>query len=250
MKAAERNKWLKHLYLVGSNKLAPHLLETKLFTKANFRNMIRKYRHVIVKPVKGSRGRDVVQVSVIGNKRYRVHLEGKSITIWGNKKVYRYLKRKVRSESYVIQRRVPRATVKGRPFDLRVIVQRKSNTHLWEVTAKVAKVAGKGYIVSNITRSKGTLLLVDKAIRKSSIKHFSTTTLNSRIDRLAILTAKRLDKFFKGHPIYGLDIGIDELGHVWLIEANLYPFMSHFQKLKDKTMYHRIMEYKKGFNLK
>jgi D-alanine-D-alanine ligase-like ATP-grasp enzyme len=41
-------------------------------------------------------------------------------------------------------------------------------------------------------------------------------------------------------------MGLDQNGHIWIIEANRSPMMSHFRKIKDKTMYHRIVEYKKG----
>jgi hypothetical protein len=246
MKSAERNKWLKHRFLKDSKKLAPYVLKTRLMTKHTLWKLIKKYKDVIVKPVKGSRGRDVIQVSSIGNHNYELHFENKRIIIRGKEDTYRYLRRKIGYESYVVQRRISRATVNGRPFDLRVIVQRRRNSDLWKVTAKVAKVAGKGYIVSNIARSKGNLLPVKTAIRKSSIKHFSAKMLNSRINRVAVLTARRLGIFFKGHRIYGLDMGLDQRGHIWIIEANLYPLMSHFRKLGNKTMYRRIMKYKKG----
>jgi D-alanine-D-alanine ligase-like ATP-grasp enzyme len=150
------------------------------------------------------------------------------------------------SKSYIVQRKISRPTINGRPFDMRVIVQRRRNSDLWEVTAKVAKVAGKGYIVSNISRSKGTVMPFEIAIQKSTIKNLSTKTLQSEIDRVAILIASRLAAFFEDHRIYGVDIALDKNGHVWIIEANLFPIMSHFLKLKDKTMYRRIMEYKEG----
>jgi hypothetical protein len=144
----------------------------------------------------------------------------------------------------MVQRRISRPTINGRPFDLRVIIQRRSGSNIWTVTAKVAKVAGKGYIVSNNTRSKGVLLPVLTAFQRSTIKHLSPQALLSNIDRIALLSTQRLATYFTDHRIYGLDIGLDENGSVWIIEANLYPSLSHFLKLEDKTMYHRITAYK------
>jgi len=44
--------------------------------------------------------------------------------------------------------------------------------------------------------------------------------------------------------LLGLDIGIDTSGKPWIIEANFTPAKSLFLKLKEKSMYHRIMSYK------
>jgi hypothetical protein len=243
-----RNKWFKYRFLKKSEEIAPHLPETRIMTKKAFWDLIAKYRHVIVKPVGGSRGQGVIQVSSIGNNKFALHFENIRHKIQGKENTYMYLKRKIGSIRYMVQRRISRPTINSRPFDLRVITQRRRYSDLWFVTATVAKVAGKGYIVSNNTRSRGALLPVLTAFQRSTIKHLSPQTLLSSIERIALLSTKRLATYFKGHRIYGLDMGLDQKGSVWIIEANLYPSTSHFWKLKDKTMYHRIMEYKKGLN--
>jgi hypothetical protein len=214
-------------------------------TKKTFWDLMAKYRHVIVKPIRGSRGQGVIQVSSIGNDKYALHIENRRLTIQGKENTYMYLKRKIGSIRYMVQRRISRPTINDRPFDLRVIIQRPRYSNEWIVTAKVAKVAGKGYIVSNNTRSRGQLLQVLTAFQRSTINHLPPETMLANIDRIALLSTQRLATYFKGHRIYGLDMGLDQNGSVWIIEANLYPATSHFWKLKDKTMYHRIMEYKK-----
>jgi hypothetical protein len=240
-----RNKWFKYWFLKKSEQLASYVPETRIMTKNDFWDLMAKYRHVIVKPIGGSRGQGVIQVSSIGNDQYALHFENIRFMIQGKENTYMYLKRKIGSIRYMVQRRISRPTINGRPFDLRVIIQRRRYSNLWIVTAKVAKVAGKGYIVSNNTRSRGALLPVLTAFQRSTIKHLSPEILLSNIERIALLSTQRLATYFKGHRIYGLDIGLDQKGSVWIIEANLYPSTSHFWKLKDKTMYHRIMAYKR-----
>jgi hypothetical protein len=245
MASASKNKWLKYRFLKNSKQLAPHIPETRPMSENALWNLIAKYGHVIIKPVWGSRGRGVMQISSIGDDIYALHYENIRIFIEGKENTYYYIKRKIGSTRYMVQRRVSRPTIDGRPFDMRVIVQRRKKSPLWTVTAKVIKVAGKGYIVSNNTRSQGMLLKFRPGIRKSSINHLSYQKLKSKIYRIALLSTKRLSTFFPGHRIYGFDIGPDENGHVWIIEANLFPSRSHFLKLKDKTMYHRITAFKK-----
>lgn len=246
MRSAEKNKWLKHRYLQNFAPLAPHIPETRPMSKNAFWNLIGKYGHVMIKPVWGSRGRGVIQISSIGNNKYRLHFENIRIIIQGKENTYRYIKGKIGSASYMVQRRISRPTINGCPFDMRVIVQRRKKSPLWIVTAKVIKVAGRGYIVSNNTRSKGELLKFEPGIRKSSINYLPHHTLESEINRIALLSTRRLSTLFAGHRIYGMDMGLDQKGHIWIIEANLFPSRSHFRKLQDKTMYHRITAFKKG----
>lgn len=246
MEIAERNKWLKYKFMTTSKQLLSYLPETQIMTYMSLWNLMDRYGSVIVKPVKGSRGSGVIQITSLGNNRYLLHFENVKTTIQGKENTYEYLSRKIGSSSYVVQRVISRPTVFGRPFDFRVIVQRKKHSKDWVVTAKIAKVAGKGYLVSNISRSNGTVLPVNAALSKSTIKHLSRNTLQSQVNQVSLMTARTLENFFKGHNIYGLDVGLDQKGHVWVIEANLFPLMSHFLKMKDQTMYRRIMEYKNG----
>ncbi|WP_339275555.1 YheC/YheD family protein [Paenibacillus sp. FSL W8-0426] len=246
MGSVTKNKWLKYLLLKKYGPLAPYVPTTKRMSRHSFWALLRKYRHVIVKPVWGSRGRGVIQVSYLGNDKFAIHYENVRKVIQGKKNIYRYIRKKIGSADYMVQRRINRPTINKRPFDMRVIVQRKHHSSRWVVTGKVIKVAGKGYIVSNNTRSKGKLLRFRSGIRRSSIRRLSVSGLESKIDGVSILSARRLGAFFPGHRIYGLDIATDQRGHVSIIEANLYPAMSHFRKLKDRRVYRRILSYKRG----
>ncbi|MCC3379568.1 YheC/YheD family protein [Paenibacillus farraposensis] len=246
MASATKDKWYKYLLLRRHASLRSYVPETKLLNRYHFSELLSKYRHVMVKPVWGSRGRGIFQVSRIGRHKYIVHYENIRVLVRGRTNTYHYIRRKIGNASYMVQRRITRPTINNRPFDMRVIIQRRTDSSVWVVTGKVIKVAGKGYIVSNNTRSKGTLLHFKPGIRQSSIWHLSARKLESDIDRVSIRSAKRLSAFFPGHRMYGLDIALDPKGRIGIIEANLYPAMSHFRKLKDKTMYYRIADYKNG----
>jgi glutathione synthase/RimK-type ligase-like ATP-grasp enzyme len=242
----QKNKWIKYSFMNQSKYLSAHLPETKILTRDTLKSFIEKYGTVIVKPVGSRGGFGVILISSIGNEDYKIHIEKTKETIQGNDKIYEYLENIIKNRDYIVQRWIPLAKVKTRPFDMRIIVQRRSNSDLWRVTGTAAKVAGKGYFVTNNTRSNGTMLPVNVAIQRSTLKDLSSKTLIHKINRIALLSAKRLRRLFPRHRIYGLDIGLDEKGHIWIIEANLYPAMSHFKKLGDRRIYRRIMDYKRG----
>ncbi|UUZ79155.1 YheC/YheD family protein [Paenibacillus sp. P26] len=241
-----KNKWLKYRYLKKSRSLGPHMPKTRVMSRRALWSLIRKYGHVMVKPVWGSRGRGIIQVSSLGGRQYALHYENTQTTLKGKSSVYRYIRKRTGSAHYMVQRLIERPTIDGRPFDLRVIIQRKKHSGSWVVTGRVAKVAGKGYVVSNHERSKGQLLTVQTAFRRSTIGHLSPLKLTAEVDKISLKSARKLSKYFPNHRIYGLDIALDGKGYIWIIETNLFPSLSHFRKMTDQSMYRRILSYKKG----
>jgi hypothetical protein len=241
-----RSKWTKYTFMSGSEGLRPHIPKTRLFTQKALWKCMNQYGDVILKPVYGSRGAGVFRLSSVGHDEYLIHCEKISTFVHGKKEVFDYLNGKIESRSYIVQRRVHLAKVNDHPFDIRVIVQRRGKSDSWKVTGKVAKVAGKGYVVTNITRSGGTVLPVKTAIQSSSLKLHSRRSLLSEIETVALLSARILSKrkLYSNQRIFGFDMGLDQEGRVWIIEANLKPMLSHFRKLKDRTMYRRILKHK------
>ena len=240
-----RSKWTKYKIMRSFDDLRQHVPETHRLSRNAFWNMIAKYSDIIVKPVDSSRGAGVIRITQASQHAYTIHIENNVKTVKGMEVAYHYVRMIVKSKSQIVQRRVPLVTVDGHPFDVRVIVQRRSKFESWEVTGKVAKVAGKGYIVTNQKRSKGMVLPVETAIQKSSLSDNSQASLLSEIDRVALLSASKLGnlELYSRQLILGFDMGLDKNGHVWIIEANLKPMFSHFRKLKDQTMYNRILRF-------
>jgi YheC/D like ATP-grasp len=241
-------KWTKFQLMRSFKELREHLPQTRRMTKKAFTDLLVKYRDIVVKPDFGSRGEGVCRISEVGQDLYVIHMDNIQTTVTGKEKAYESVRSMGKMSSHIVQRRIPLATIDGRPFDLRVIVQRKKLSDAWKVTGKVAKVAGEGYIVTNIEKSKGSVLPLKTALERSSLKHCSRRALVSDINKVSLLSAERLGntELYSDQRVFGMDLGLDQDGHVWVIEVNLAPLFSHFRYLKDKTMYRRIMEYDRG----
>ncbi|SHF39486.1 YheC/D like ATP-grasp [Seinonella peptonophila] len=246
MNRASEDKFTKYRFLSQSPALLPHLPETHLFNQHTFAYMLHKYQQIIVKPIGKGGGFGVIQISAQGDNQYKVHIENKTRIIQGLSDTYHYVKHLTGPLRYLIQRRIPLAQINNRPFDIRVIVQRKKRSHVWKVTGTAAKVAGKGFIVTNNTRSKGTLLPLSVAIQRAISQRTIHENPIGNIKQTSIKIVSRLSRLYPPHRIYGLDIGLDHHGRIFLIEANKYPSMSHFIKLKDYSTYRRIQSIKQG----
>lgn len=213
--------------------------ETLSMTKSNFRSLLAAYGKVIAKPSRGSGGVGVISIASKGRRTYKVHYGTRKKTINGLSPAYAHIKRKAKGASYIVQRKIALARVNGRPFDARVMLQRRKRTG-WKVTGKLAKLAGAGYIITNIARSKGKVVPLSTAIRKSNIRGSSVGRIHRRMNRIARKAAKQLRRYYRIRML-GLDAGVDRKGKVWIIEANFTPAKSLFLKLKDKSMYRRIV---------
>ncbi|TMV52280.1 hypothetical protein FE783_04890 [Paenibacillus mesophilus] len=237
------DKLTKYKLMAKSPKLKSALPKTLSMTKRNFRSLLAAYGDVIAKPSRGSGGVGVISISSKGRRTFKVHYGTKIKTIRGLSPAYANIRRNANGASYIVQQKIALARVNGRPFDARVMVQRGKRTG-WKVTGKLAKLAGAGFIITNIARSKGKVVPLSTAIRKSDIRGSSVGRIHRRMNRIARKAAKQLRSYYRIRTL-GLDAGIDRKGKVWIIEANFKPAKSLFLKLKDKSMYRRIVGFHK-----
>jgi hypothetical protein len=121
-----------------------------------------------------------------------------------------------------------------------LILECKNVNSEWIVTGKITRTASHGFIVTNVAKSLST---VEDALEASKINLKNIDSLLWEIDQLGILIARQLEKVYPDACLWGMDIGVDQSGKPWFIEANLVPDVSIFRYLSDKTMLNRIKEY-------
>ncbi|WP_053362708.1 YheC/YheD family protein [Bacillus sp. FJAT-27251] len=236
-----KSKWKKHLLLKENSRVVNHLPETEVFTKVNFSKFLDKYKEIIVKPSRGSRGKNIYKVTCLGDLQYEIHHKDHKTIFTGKSDAYTYLKQKM-NRRYLLQQYVDLARVEGCPTDNRVVTQ-KDSLGVWAVTGKVTKVAGEGFIVTNNRYSGGRVMTVSAALKKTHLAD-KINEIKKTIDKVVLEASKTLSEYYGvEQKIFGFDIGIDHNGHVWIIEANLHPMLDHFDKLKNKKMLRRIQSF-------
>ncbi|MFD0679272.1 MULTISPECIES: YheC/YheD family protein [unclassified Paenibacillus] len=238
------DKWTKHKIMIESSELASALPATRVLGYQSFSTLLDQYNKVIVKPSGACGGLGVIQVSSKGDRQYEVHYGKSKKTIVGLRSTYNFVRSQSKRTLKIVQQKIPLAQVNGKPFDVRVMVQRtiKSN---WTITGKLAKIAGSGYIITNTARSKGKVVPISTAIRNSTISGISEEKIQQEIDRIALKAVRQLHSSYRWIRMVGLDIGLDSKGNVWIIEANFEPSKALFLHLKDKSIYRQIMSYAK-----
>ncbi len=238
-------KLTKYKFMEKNSNLKDYLPNTELLTYKSFSAFLDQYGIVIVKPCIGLRGSGVVQISTLGFDKYQFHFKHKKVEVEGRQQAFTYLSEnylKIKKK-YIVQQKIPLATINNCPFDIRVMIQRKTSDLNWKVTGILVKVAAKGFFVTNYAKGVKTL---EEAIIASSISKFDSEMVKSELKLIGLETAKTLQEYYKERRRIGLDIGITDSGKLWIIEANLTPTISMFDLLDDKTMYEEIKEYRKG----
>jgi D-alanine-D-alanine ligase-like ATP-grasp enzyme len=59
--------------------------------------------------------------------------------------------------------------------------------------------------------------------------------------KISYLTAEVLERRFPGLKELGIDVGLDWMGKPWIFEVNTRPYFRMFSKIRNPSMYRRIM---------
>jgi YheC/D like ATP-grasp len=207
--------------------------------------MMRQYGVLVLKPSGGMGGYGVIRIGPQKKGGYVAHVNQKVNTL-KNAGSLAAMVRKINSRSksrYLVQKCVSLARIGPHPFTVRTITQRKPGSP-WVLTGWVAKTAGNGYFITN-GRSGGGVYTVEKALTKSNVRRGRKHVLKE-LKEVSLLAARILGKDVPQKKMIGFDMGIDRDGRVWIIEANPRPSLNAFRKLKDKSMYRRIMGFQRS----
>ncbi|MED1406865.1 YheC/YheD family protein [Bacillus mycoides] len=239
------NKKSMYNFLKTDHYLSLFIPETKEIEDENaLFSFLNQYRDVVLKPITGSLGKGIMRVVIDENSRYKVQYTNKNFEFIDKNQLLIFLKRKIKSKLYIIQQYLQLAKVKNSPLDFRVMVQKKSNDDNWKVTGIYAKVAFDGYFTTNLAK-KGEVMTVEQAIGDSDLKETNLKELLQQIDDATLRVAQRLQEVAPYHRVWGLDMGIDSDGALWIIEVNSKPGLKGFKRLEDPSMYQTIQDYKK-----
>jgi hypothetical protein len=242
---ASVGKWTKHKLMLKDERLSSFLPDTQYLDRTSLDIMLDKYNQIMVKPCFGYQGRGIIQISSLSDERFELHIDRRKSFVNGKENIYDYLKENhfpSKRQRYIIQQRIPLATINNNPFDVRVMVQRKKDSLEWVVTGKLARVAAINFVVTNVAKA---ILSVEDAIEKSLINNEKIKDIVADLEEVSLLIAEQLAKSYPHKRVYGVDLGIDLEGKVWIIEANLRPAVSMFKFLNDGS-YKTIKSYKRG----
>lgn len=230
------SKWRKHLALLTDPELVAHLPETAELDEGSLHDYLRRFPSVYVKPSRGGGGRGVIRLEragpfvrlQMGTDHFRIPLPA----------VYRFVRRRIGSQHYIVQQGIHLICMENRPMDFRTLLLKPGEE--WQYMGVMGKKAVKMQIVTNHCRGGSSIQFREALEGAKGLTEEEACELEKQLESLSLRIAETLNRKFPLVSELGLDIGIDEELRLWLIEANTRPQYHLFTDHPDGTLYKRI----------
>jgi len=241
-----RDKRKVHQMLWKNPAIRAFLPHTVPFSSANLRQFLDTYRIVYVKPAIGSVGIGVGRIEKQGNDYH--FISSKMRRTLSRQRLFSFVKAWVGNKRFLIQQGIRLARYEGRTYDIRVSVQ-KNGERQWTLSGMVAKVANQKNKLSNLSR--GGKAYPMHVVMQDSFSPEQQEQIRGQIKTAAIEIAKAYGRHFSSLADLGMDMGIDQNGHPYLIEVNVrdqrYSFFKAGEKAMFKQTYRHPLEYARTF---
>lgn len=239
-------KFRVHRYLASNASLRSYLPHTTSFNYSNLAKMFSRFSKLYIKPDVGSQGRGVKRVEKKGNN-YIYQTTKKKSSFSSLSSLYQQLQKDI-NKRYIIQQGINLEKVRGNPYDIRAMVQRKPGGK-WNCTGLFTKVGKPNKIVTNYYQG-GKIYLLDAVFPKLKNHHITTSERKKLLTNTALKVAKDLSTKRSGMYEMGIDFAFDHNGKLWILEVN--SNMPQFYPLRTiaPKMYRRMITYARSYGRK
>ncbi|CAH1195256.1 Endospore coat-associated protein YheD [Paenibacillus auburnensis] len=237
-----QSKWLKTKLLLQSASIRPYIPDTRKFTRRNLEQMIYSYGMIYVKPERGTYGNGVIRAErgERGGFTYQYEETVRHFDTFDS--FHQSLAKKTGGRRYLIQKGIHLLKHNRRRFDIRVMVQ-LSPKGVWEATGIIGRLGHPRKIVTNY-HSGGKPTAIETLL-STHLPAQKLTQLTGELSTLGVRMAAHMQKTYPKIVQIGVDVGLDRTLTPWIIEVNMNPDPYIFNQLKNKSMYKKVMRYRR-----
>ncbi|WP_410511997.1 YheC/YheD family protein [Paenibacillus sp. BR2-3] len=241
------NKWSLFEWLKGSRATSRHVPHTKrLRSSRTLASMLKNHDSLYLKPENGKAGKGIMRLNYRGDAvlPYRLQIQGlkKNLTYKAASldRLWTRIEKEKGDDLYIVQQAIELATHRGRPFDLRVLLQ-KNGRGGWGVTGIGARLAGVRSITTHVPR--GGSIEEPRNMLEGTFGSEKTAAILRSVPTTALLVARQIERaseYALGEM--SMDLGVDKNGGLWFFEANSRP-MKFDEPAIRKLSLERIFQY-------
>ena len=221
-----QTRWGKdyiHRLLEQDPMISPYLPHTVLADSISVQSMLNLHGDIVIKPCSGSVGLGIMRLYRNRSGDFMTYSRAsRSMGGWRTIRITAHrspglLRSRIRKSPFLVQQRIPLAAFQGKPFDIRVTVQRGFGGE-WGVTGMYAKTSAPGTFVSNLAQGAAAYPVEDPI--RHAFPGIPPDQMLEHIAESALLIAHSLSRHIPCAADFGLDIGIAEDGRLFFIECN------------------------------
>ncbi|XEC97221.1 YheC/YheD family protein [Paenibacillus tarimensis] len=230
-------------YLSEHPELQKFVPATQRLSLSNLRNLLDRFDSVYIKPDVGSLGIGVSKL-VRSESDYFLYVtrrhKQKRLSFQTVSEVYKYMMRG-QTKPMIVQQAISLDRVNERPYDIRVMVQRKPGGS-WTCTGTMAKVGAPNRIVTNYFQG-GEIMTLKKVFTLKGIPAAHHAHIFDNLYDISLAVAKSLSKKRKGMHEMGIDFAVDADNNLWVLEVNSNHPQFHPLKRINRKEYNRMRRY-------
>lgn len=236
-------KWRVTQLLADDARVKKWIPETYVYSPEKLKAMLKQHPLVYVKPGNGTGGKSILKVAAHGK---RFVLQGrdkryvrKNASLQHAEEVGRWVRRwvaeqRISNGNFLVQQGLDLELVPNRVADIRLLIQ-KDGSGQWSVTGCGVRVGEQGSSISNL-HGGGRAIPFHVFVAKRFGEEGAQQILRE-CHTMAHQIALVLEEQFGRMMEFGLDIGVDVRGRVWLIEVNPKPGREIFKQMKAMEVY-------------
>ena len=235
-------KWKITKLLAEEAATSKWIPDTADYSKPQLLQMLKRYPLVYVKPGNGTGGRSILKVAATSkgyhllgrDKSLRMRMarfeSEKAVAAW----IERWVKeQRIQNGPFMLQQGLQLSLLPQRVADVRLLIQ-KNGRGCWDVTGLGVRVGSLSSSTSNL-HGGGRALAFEPFMRERFGDRMEE--IRQECCQLALQTAATLERHFGRMIEFGLDIGVDVDGKVWLIEVNPKPGREIFREIGQAKTY-------------
>ena len=226
--------------------MVPH---TVSFSLKHLESMAKRYKTLYIKPNVGSLGIGIHRLRRAGADRYELasvrRRKQQTLYFKNIQQVFTHLQKKKELGPLLIQRGITLEHLDGKPYDIRVMVQRRPKG-AWTCTSMMAKIAQPKRIVTNVHQGAKLHVIADLWSMKRLSKEVIQAN-NEKLESSALAVSNALSSRYSGMHEMGIDFAVDNAQKLWLLEVNTnHPQFGPMKKL-DPAAYNRMVSFARSY---
>ncbi|MCP8968177.1 YheC/YheD family endospore coat-associated protein [Ectobacillus ponti] len=216
------DKWETYRILSSHRETAPYVPHTEQATADQVHSMLARKGEAALKPINGSQGNGFCRLS---HKRDGFYIsmqqgqEQQSYTFRSKEELTDWLSALFQTRAFLLQPHLSVQDRHGRPFDIRILLQ-KDEQGQWQESGRGVRVGAARALVSNLHAGSST---ISYAEWRAAYPRRDLSLLEDDIRTLIAAVPRALERELPPLFEVGLDISVERNRAVWLLDVNSKP---------------------------